>query len=353
MTNHAPGTTEPGSAQGFGDALRRAAERDAGTVEIEHMARGRFRAFAASEFRRALAGAGALVASAGRSLAAATRQWRHAGPALLLCLAFGATPAKAEQQAAAIMLVAVGEGAYGVMSVPMHTDTLGGPAVVIVDDALGRDSRAERYVEQLLALGFTVLEIEPFPDKITGAATLPHVDDLEAARRVTEAAEALGSVAGINPHAIGALGFGAGARAVLLAPPRADGREPFLARVLLYPGCATLRRGIQGSDAAPRGQVLLLHGGHDPGNTQAACALLATDLAAGGEVRHVVMPQAGYAWDYVPAGAVAGPTLLPTPAGRVTADPWPDATSFAADTVSMFLARALYGAMAAAPASAR
>lgn len=358
MTNDAPGTTHPGSAEEFANALRRAVAHDVGAIEIELMVRRRWRAFVGAELLRGLAGAASLAASAGRTMGAALRRLRHGVPALLLCLAFAAMPARAEPEAKAVMLLAVGEGAHGVLSMPMHTDTLGHPAVVVVHDALGRDSRAERYVEQLLGRGFTVLEIEVFPTDVDGAVTLPHQDVFEAATRVTAAADALVVNTGVHPRAIGALGFGAGARAVLLADADATRRAPFIARALLYPGCEKLSREMAGPhgavlppDAAPHGDVLLLHGGRDPANTQAACAALAADIAATAEVRHLVMPQAGHAWDYPAVGPVAGATLLPVggPAdGRVAADPWGDATGFAADTISMFMARALHGAMARA-----
>jgi dienelactone hydrolase len=358
MTNDAPGTQHAGSAQALGDALRRMVARDAGAIEIELMVQRRWRAFLAAELWRGLAGAGGLLASASRRLAAASRQWRHTAPALLLCLVFGYFPARAAPEAEAIMLLAVGEGAHGVLSVPMRTDTLGGPAVVVVHDSLGRDSRADRYVVQLLERGFTVLEIEVFPTIVDGVVTLPRPDDVEAATRVTAAADALVADTGVHPGAIGALGFGAGARAVLLAAAGATGRDPFVARTLLYPGCELLRQEIAGPDgavlrpsAAPRGHVLLLHGGRDPANTQAACGALAAEIAAVAAVRHLVMPQAGRAWDFVAAGAITGPTLLPIGGpddGRLAADPWDDATRFAADTVSTFLAAVLHGAMTGA-----
>jgi dienelactone hydrolase len=352
MTSHVPGATHAGGAEGFGDTLRRAVARDAGALEIELMVRRRWRAFIAAEVQRGIAGAAAHAASAGRWVAAVLRSMRHSTPALLLCLGFAAIPAAAAPETEAVMLLPLGDDGHGVLSVPIHTDADRQPAVVVVHDSLGRDSRAERYVGRLLERGVTVLEIEAFPTFVDGAVILPHLDDLDAARRVKTAADAMVAVAGANPRAIGALGFGAGARAVLLAAPDAGGRDPFLARALLYPGCETLRREFQGSDPALRGQVLLLHGGRDAGNTEVACAALAGDIAMGSGVRHLVIPQAGHAWDYEPAGAAAGPTLLPlggAAGGRVAADPWGDATAFAADTVSGFLATALYGAMASAP----
>jgi dienelactone hydrolase len=351
MTNHAPGATHRVGTWDFADAMRGAVARGAGTLEIELMVRRQWRAFVAAELLRGLAGAAALVASAGQKVSAVLRSLRHSASAALLGLCLGAIPVRADQPAPTIMLVPFGAGSYGIMSTPTHADTLGHPAVIVVHDLLGRDSRAGRYVDQLLARGLTVLEIEAFPNSFDGAATLPPIDEHEAASQVTAAAEALAWVAGVSPHLIGAIGFGAGARAVLLAGPGANGRDPLLARALLYPGCETLRRALQGADVAPRGQVLLLHGGRDPGNTDAACAALASDIAPGAGVRHLVMPEAGYGWDYVAAGAVAGPTLLPIGGpddGRVAADPWVDATAFAADTVSSFVATALYGAMASA-----
>jgi hypothetical protein len=66
-------------------------------------------------------------------------------------------------------------------------------------------------------------------------------------------------------------------------------------------------------------QVLLVHDGRDPGNTEPACAALASDLATVAEIRHVVIPGAGDGVDAVGPGAAA----------------------ISADTVSAFLAKAL------------
>jgi dienelactone hydrolase len=349
MTNQDPGGKHPDGMRDSGDALRDAAARGVCAIELEHMVRRRWRVFMAAELRRGLAAVAALVASVWHRVAATLRHARHSAPALLLGLAAASMPARAEP--VALMLLDVGQGALGILSVPTHTETQAHPAVLVVHDALGRDSRADRVVEQLLALGVTVLEIEPFPTAIDGAVTLPHLDDLEAAALVTAAADALVAHAGANPQAIGALGFGAGARAVLLAAPGAQARAPFAARALLYPGCQTLRRALAAQEAAPlpphaapRGEVLLLHGGRDPANTEAACATLAGDIGAAAEVRHVVIPEAGYAWDYVAPGAIAGPTMLPAsgiPNDRAVAEPWTGAAIFAADTVTVFLTQAL------------
>jgi hypothetical protein len=183
MTNQ-PRASTPHATNRFGDALRRTGSRAAGTVEIE-----------------------AVDARAAKAAAAAFRDLRHAAPAALLAVALGAVPARADEPEPAIMLLALGGGAHGVLSVPMHVDTRGLPAVVVVHDARGRASRAGLHVEQLLAQGITVLEIEPFA----------HRGDIEAATLVIAAAETLALAEGLDPGAIGAIGFGAGARAVRLA----------------------------------------------------------------------------------------------------------------------------------------
>ncbi|WP_158639050.1 dienelactone hydrolase family protein [Elioraea rosea] len=150
------------------------------------------------------------------TVASALRAVCCAAAAALLCFDAGSIPARAGQQDAAITLLALGNGGHGVLSVPMPVDTAGLPAVVVVHDMRGHNFRALLYVDKLLALGITVLEIEPFPQVTNGVAALPIVDDLDAAMLVTEAADALALAGEVDPRAIGVVGFGAGARAVLL-----------------------------------------------------------------------------------------------------------------------------------------
>lgn len=305
-----------------------------------------------------------MLASALPSLAAALRSARSTAPAALLCLALASLPARSEQQKPAHVLVPLGEGAHGVLSLPMHLDTTGFPGVVVVHDLDGRSAEAGLHVETLLALGIPVLEIEPFPRVTNGVVALPNVSDLDAATLVTAAAEALAIAEGIDPRAIGALGFGAGARAVLLAGPGANGRAPLSARVLLYPGCETPRRpffvrimaaparqapGTQGGtlalpNAAPEGHMLLLHGGRDPGNTEASCAALANDLALVAKVDHAVMPEAGYGSHGGARAALARPGARSASGmvdGGSLSAPATDTTDGAADVVSVFLVEAL------------
>jgi hypothetical protein len=74
MADRAPGKPHPVSTQGFGAALRHAAARGAGTVEIEGMARARLLAFLAQELARARAWAAGHLAPVGHRLAAGTRR---------------------------------------------------------------------------------------------------------------------------------------------------------------------------------------------------------------------------------------------------------------------------------------
>ncbi len=341
----------------FDAALLKALSNDAGSDRIEAGARARVRALAVSLLRRGLLGLEAMVTSAGHRTAAALRAVRCAAPAALLALSFGAIPAAAEREPPAILLMVLGEGNQGMLSVPMHVDTRGLPAVVVVHDEPGRSSGADRYVEKLLALGLPVLEIAPFPRPTDSVMALPRMSDVDAATQVSLAAEALALAEGLDPHAIGALGFGAGAHAVLLARPAANGRVLLSARVLVYPGCEMLRRPILArlmavpgyhapgkhraapsfADAVRQEHVLLLYGGRDAGNTQASCAALAADLAMAADVHHVVMPEVGHACTRVGQGAMVGPTALPVRGAL----PGQDETAFAAETVSVFLADAL------------
>src|SRR3712207_287131 len=73
---------------------------------------------------------------------------------------------------------------------------------------------------------------EGLPEPLPGEA--------EAAGLEARAAAALAGDPRVDPTRVGALGFGIGARAVVLAPPREDGRDTFAARILLYPGCGSL-----------------------------------------------------------------------------------------------------------------
>ncbi|GGC32379.1 hypothetical protein GCM10011504_08200 [Siccirubricoccus deserti] len=189
------------------------------------------------------------------------------------------------------------------------------PAVLVLHDALGPDSRSEPYVEQLLGAGIAVLDVRAeAPDALARMA----------------AVELLLADARIDSRRLGVLGFGAGAVTAAASP--------LPARALLYPGCASL------PPAGPiPGAVLLAHGDTDAANPGAACAAAAEALAAGGaRVRRVEYAGAGYAWDR-PAFAIGERALVPAPGGdgRVLVRPWPALAEMASAQVAGFFAAAL------------
>ena len=209
-------------------------------------------------------------------------------------------------------------GIVGTLTRPSVTAGDAGPAVVFVHDSLGSDRRGDAYATQLAAAGFHVLDL------------LSHPADSDAAGR---AAAALARDARVDPARIAALGFGAGGAAVAAAG------HPFAARVLLYPGCASLVP----APAAGTAPVMLLHGDGDPANPGTDCAHAASALQRGGSVvKHVTYRGAGYAWD-LPAYGAEGRSLVPRPGaeGRVAAVPWPALTAMAAAQVAGFLATTL------------
>ncbi|MGK7870878.1 dienelactone hydrolase family protein [Falsiroseomonas sp. E2-1-a20] len=231
-------------------------------------------------------------------------------------------------------------------------------AVVLVHDALGRDARADQYVAQLAAAGIAVLEVELRAISLDGTTPDAGPEDAkEGAARATAAAAALARGARVDPARIGAIGFGAGAWAVLLAPRTADGYDPFAARALLYPGCGALGQALAMSmdgplallaapreRAAPKARRLLLHGDADPFNLPVDCANLAAAVAEAHLVRRVTYAGAGYGWDTLALGSSAWTTRLPAPGvpgGRARAAPWPELATLSAARVAAFLAEAL------------
>ena len=237
-------------------------------------------------------------------------------------------------------------GPGGVMGL-LHVPPVGAPrwpAVLVVHDALGLDRRSDRYVARLTASGLLVLEVELRANPLEGEAE-PLPGEAEAAGLVTHAAAALARDPRVDPARIGALGFGVGARAVALAPPAEDGRTPFAARVLLYPGCASLaelrRASPPGVPGAAPWPVLLLHGEDDPADAPAACDGLAAIL--GPAARRVSYRGANYAWD-LPQSGGSPCTAQPWPgrAGRrVAARSWPELAELTAAKAAAFLAHAL------------
>jgi dienelactone hydrolase len=246
----------------------------------------------------------------------------------------------------------------GLLSRPAVGNGLPTPAVVLVHDSLGRDARADWYVTQLTAAGIAVLEVELRAISLDGATNDAALGDSDhGALRATAAAAALAREAEVDPARIGAIGFGAGAWAVLLAPRAADGHDPFAARALLYPGCGALARtlaasqeGALGLRAAPRTgagattQVLLLHGDADPINLLSECTVLATAISMTRAVRQVAYRGAGYGWDTVAIGWSEPTTRLPAPGppgAHALAARWPELATLSAARVAAVLAQVL------------
>ena len=218
-------------------------------------------------------------------------------------------------------------GQVGLMTLPPATaHTLRLSAVLIVHDALGLDLRSLAYVEQLAAAGLLVLEVAPEPDT-------------DAVETVQRGIAALRSHTQVDASRIGLLGFGDGARAAMLASP---GQDSFAARVILYPGCGTLLRGLPPPPNVAGGRLLLMHGTADPANTEADCAALTQRLGGSLPARRLAFSGATYAWDFPSADPLA-PWLFPAPgsAERVRIRPWPALTALSAGGAASFLAFAL------------
>jgi hypothetical protein len=207
-------------------------------------------------------------------------------------------------------------GVIGLLSLPpLMAKGPARPAVLVLHDALGPDSRSETYTVQLLGAGIAVLDL--LAEAPEGAVRAAAVAMLAADAR-------------IDPRRIGVLGFGAGAATAAASP--------LPARVLLYPGCASLPR----AEPIP-GAVLLAHGGADAANPGAACAAAAEALAEGGaRVRRVEYAGAGYAWDR-PSFGMGERALVPASGsdGRVRVQPWPALAGMAAAQVAGFFATVL------------
>lgn len=229
--------------------------------------------------------------------------------------------ASAAQEAPALPIGQVsvfsGSPAPGLLVLPPAADARPLGVVVVLHDSLGPDPRSARYIDQLLGARIGVIEPQSMH---RDPASLPALLAGLAADARTQ---------GLR---IGVLGFGAGGR--LAARMRGDA----IARALMYPGCESL----PALEAEPGDAVLLAHGDADPANaTQDCIEALAPAGRAGAAVRHLVYPQAGYAWDY-PAYGLEQRILLPNPggAGRAAVEPWPELTAISATHVAAFFVRA-------------
>ncbi len=222
-------------------------------------------------------------------------------------------------------------------------------AVLIVHDALGLDQRSHHYITQLNAAGLLVLEVELRANPLDGLAE-PLPEETEAAALVAEAAAALGGDPRVDPTRIGALGFGIGARAVALTPPAEDGRLAFAARLLLYPGCASLNNLVRASPhgaATVHSPILILHGEDDFANTDAECDELGAVLGSEASARRISYPGATYAWD-LPQTAGSAYAAQPWPGreGAIPVQSWPELTELTAAKAAAFLADALHNVVA-------
>ncbi|HYF06666.1 MAG TPA: dienelactone hydrolase family protein [Acetobacteraceae bacterium] len=217
------------------------------------------------------------------------------------------------------------------------------PAVLIVHDTLGIDRRSQGYIAQLGAAGVLVLEVELHASSADGLVT-PFPSDEEAGHLVSLAAAALARDPRVSATHIGALGFGVGARAVALAQA-GNGRPMFAARVLLYPGCATLAPMLSASPRdrwAAASPVLILHGEDDPANTPAQCEDLATVLDATSPARRISYRGASYAWDVPQVGDISQ-SALPWPrlSRSIPVHSWPELAELTAAQAAAFLSQAM------------
>jgi dienelactone hydrolase len=234
-----------------------------------------------------------------------------------------------------------GPGGMTGLLYPTTTDASRSAAVLIVHDALGLDGRSHRYIAQLTAAGLTVLEVELRANPLEGLPE-PLPGEAEAASLVARAAAALADDPRVDPTRVGALGFGIGARAVALAPPREDGRDTLAARILLYPGCGSLSDLVQAPERATAvvlSPVLLLHGEDDPANSPAECDRLSTALGKTAPVRRISYRGAGYAWD-LPQSGGSEYSWQPWPGGRglIFVQSWPELAGLTAAQAAGFLA---------------
>jgi dienelactone hydrolase len=230
-------------------------------------------------------------------------------------------------------------GPDGVVGLLYPPDLTPSPAVLVVNDALGMDTRSNRYIDHLTAAGLAVLEVEVGANPLDGRAE-PLPGDVETASLVARAAAALAGDPRVDPARIAALGFGIGARAVALVPPRGNGRDTFAARVLVYPGCGSLDDMMQaaGGAAVVASPLLLMHGEDDPANKPAECERLATTLGRTASVRRLSFRGASYAWD-VPLRGEGVYSRQPWPGGQgtVLVRSWPELADQTAAQTAAFL----------------
>uniref|UniRef100_UPI001F355BBB dienelactone hydrolase family protein n=1 Tax=Falsiroseomonas oryziterrae TaxID=2911368 RepID=UPI001F355BBB len=276
----------------------------------------------------------------GRAAPVAERRPRTLALALALALGLAA-PAGARAEFALPRALSDTDGVVGLISRPPMPP--GGPqrlpAVLLVHDSLGYDSRSEVYTRQLLGASLPVAEVELQVLSSDGV-----IAPEEETGRLRRALAALAAAPGIDPDRIGAIGFGEGARALVL---ESDGL-PLRAVVLLYPGCGTLASELGGGDPQPSqpfGAVLLMHGTADPANPANGCVALAGLLAERTpDVRLQAWAGASYGWD-IPDGIGASNFRYPAPGDGppIRIEPWPELADLSAARAAAFLHTSLAG----------
>jgi hypothetical protein len=142
----------------------------------------------------------------------------------------------------------------GLLRLPEDDGPVAG-VVIVVPDGAAEPSRANAHVAALLAGGVGVMQLLPEPDRRSPAA-LARV--IEAARQVIRAEP---SLAGTR---IGALGFGAGAQALLTHAGR-------LSVAALNPSCVALPDLPDARGEHYVAQLLLMAAGGDPADHPEAC----------------------------------------------------------------------------------
>lgn len=200
------------------------------------------------------------------------------------------------------------------------------PAVIIVPDEAGIDSRTARLSDVMLARGWVGIEIDPEPLSLDGAAVPPPPSPLRLGRLLRSLHEALQTDARVDPRRIAVVGLGTGGRAAVHAALE-DGRLGFAAHAALYPGCEALAAEQEVPPDAPA--LLLLAGAEEPPD---ACAGLGARLHR--------MEGATYGWDHLIAGAMRRWTS----AGSTPVHPDGQATEAGEMILTRFLAEA-FGAV--------
>lgn len=164
------------------------------------------------------------------------------------------------------------------------------PAVIILPDEAGLDSRTARLADAMLQRGWVSIEVDPEPLSLDGAAVPPAPSPRRLGRTLRALHEALRTDERVDPRRIAVIGLGPGGRSALHAA-LGDGRPGFAAHAALYPDCAALAAEMEAPPESPA--LLLLPGAEE---REDACKGL------GARVQR--LEGATYGWDHVMAGAM-------------------------------------------------